>query len=488
MSGEAVHPRYWHACRYGSLGFRLVVVGTWLITIGSIRILNALLWGAGRAPASGLEHIVRWGSWAWGASLPTVIVSVLALWIDTEVRDEPPPVDPSVVVSFRIVSRGRNTAALAGTVDAVRRVMHDMPVFRYRIEVVTDTAVDLAPAGDLHCMVVPDDYATPHRSRWKARALCYANERSRNDDRDYIVHLDEESWPSTSAVVGIAEFVARHNNRFLPPIGQGMILYYRHFTGRRLMPKVLTLADMLRTGDDIGRFRFQYRHGKAPMGMHGSYIVVRTDVERRIGLDVGVDGSLTEDAWFALAAQAAGCEFGWVNGYVVEQAPEHVVDFVKQRRRWWNGLFRVALYAPSKAWARVTLLGFLVLWGAAMIGSVYTVANLYLGLATHPVASWSGSICFGWYLTMYVSGLRLNLAAWQQDTGERVPWLHRSTLYVTLVVLMPVFGLLEAAAVMYGMVRPERGFTVITKSNVTLDASASRPPPTSATPSLVPLR
>ncbi len=89
---------------------------------------------------------------------------------------------------------------------------------------------------------------------------------------------------------------------------------------------------------------------------------------------------------------------------------------------------------------------------------------------------------------MYVSGLRLNLAAWQQDTGERVPWLHRSTLYVTLVVLMPVFGLLEAAAVMYGMVRPERGFTVITKSNVTLDASASRPPPTSATPSLVPLR
>ena len=315
-------------------------------------------------------------------------------------------------------------------------------------------------------MVVPDDYATPHRSRWKARALCYAVERSRNEAKDYIVHLDEESWPSTSAIVGIAEFVARNNNRFLPPIGQGMILYYRHFTGHRLMPKLLTLADMLRTGDDIGRFRFQYRLGKAPMGIHGSFIVIRTDVEQRIGLDVGADGSLTEDAWFAMAAQASGVEFGWVNGYVIEQAPEKVMDFVKQRRRWWNGLFRVALFAPSKAWARTTLFGFLVLWGAAMVGSIYTVLNLFLGLSTHPVASWAGTVCFAWYLAMYLSGLRLNIAAWRQDTGDDVPWTRRAALYAGLVSLMPLFGLLEAAAVMYGMARPERGFTVITKSNI----------------------
>ncbi|MEZ5249369.1 MAG: hypothetical protein R2713_09230 [Ilumatobacteraceae bacterium] len=186
-----------------------------------IRLMNDLLWAQGRPPASGPEHLVQWASWAWAASFPTVLVSVLALGMRTEDADEPPAVDPSVVVAFRIVSRGRNAAALAGTVEAVRRVMHDTPLFRYRIEVVTDEPVDLPPARDLHCMVVPDDYATPHRSRWKARALCYAIERSRNEAKDYIVHLDEESWPSTSAVVGIAEYVARHNNRFLPPIGQG---------------------------------------------------------------------------------------------------------------------------------------------------------------------------------------------------------------------------------------------------------------------------
>ena len=92
--------------------------------------------------------------------------------------------------------------------------------------------------------------------------------------------------------------------------------------------------------------------------------------------------------------------------------------------------------------------------------------NLFLGLETHPVASWLGTICFAWYLTMYLSGLRLNIAAWRQDVDQRVPRWHRFALYAGLVVLMPVFGLLEAAAVMYGMVRPERGFTVITKSGV----------------------
>lgn len=463
---DSVHRQYFHACRYGTVGFRLLTTTTFVVSIVTIRLLNEWLWADGREPATGTEHLLRWAGWAWTASLPTVLVSILAMCISTDPPTEPPPVDPSVAVAFRIVSRGRNLEALTGTVDAVRRIMHETPLFRHRIEVVTDEAVALPAYRDLHVMVVPADYATPHRSRWKARALCFAVEHSRNDDRDYIVHLDEESWPSTSAVVGIADFIARNNNRFLPPIGQGMILYYRHFTGRRIMPKLLTLADMLRTGDDIGRFRFQFRMGKAPMGIHGSFIVIRTDVERRIGLDVGADGSLTEDAWFAMAAQAAGVEFGWVNGYLVEQAPEHVVDFVKQRRRWWNGLFRVALFAPSKAWARTTLFGFLVLWGAAMVGSMYTVLNLFLGLATHPVASWTGTVCFAWYLTMYLAGLRLNIAAWRQDTGDDVGWWDRVGLYAALIVLMPVFGLLEAVAVMYGMARPERGFTVITKSNI----------------------
>ena len=378
-------------------------------------------------------------------------------------------------VTWRIVSRGRNSDALADTVEAIRRAMIAAPLFRYRIEVVTDEPVNLGEGGDLFCYVVPPEYQTRNSSRWKARALVYAYETSSLSQTGWIVHLDEESWPSRSCVHGVAAYVARHDRRARPPIGQGAILYFRHLTGRRIMPKVLTLADSLRTGDDICRFRLQYRLGVAPMGMHGSYIVVRNDVEQSVGLDVGYDGSITEDAWFAMAAQQAGHRFDWVDGYVVEQAPEGVGDLVKQRRRWWNGLFKVALYAPCPSWVRVTLFSFLLLWGAAVFGSLYTVVNIVVGLETAPAIDWIGSICFAWYLTMYTMGLRLNLAALEDETGVPLRRRYRGLAYVAQIVLVPVFGVVEGFAVLYGIVRPERGFTVITKSGSAGSASAELP-------------
>ncbi|MEZ5249368.1 MAG: glycosyltransferase family 2 protein [Ilumatobacteraceae bacterium] len=243
-----------------------------------------------------------------------------------------------------------------------------------------------------------------------------------------------------------------------------MILYYRHLTGRRAMPKFLTLADMLRTGDDIGRFRFQYRLGKASMGMHGSYIVIRTRRRATHRSRCRRRRLATEDAWFAMAAQASGVEFTWVNGYVVEQAPERAVDFVKQRRRWWNGLFGWRCSLRPRP-GRTTLFGFLVLWGAAMVGSIYTVLKLPRPgdppggeLARQHLLRLGTSPC-----TSRAAAQPGRLAAGHGCLAER---RRRVRYYGALVVLMPVFGMLEAAAVMYGMARPERGFTVITKSNV----------------------
>lgn len=464
----------WPACRFERASYRLWIVAVFAVSLALVRWANATFWNEGRMPETGFERLIQWAGLAWCATVPAVLVSMVAVALPRErnVTLAPGPDDPEV--AWRIVSRGRNAAALAVTVDAVRRAMAEVPLFRYRIEVVTDEAVALPPSPDLHCLVVPGEYRTPNDSKWKARALCYALDTSTIRPTDYVVHLDEETWPSPSCVHGIALFIARHGRRYRPPIGQGMILYYRHLSGDRRMPKVLTLADMLRTGDDICRFRFQYRLGVAPMGMHGSYIVVRNDVERSIGLDVGPDGSVTEDAWFAMAAQQAGCEFAWVDGYMVEQAPETVMDLVKQRRRWWSGLFRVALYSPCPAWVRVTMLSFLTLWGAAVIGAMYTVTNLFLGLHTNAAIDWIGSICFAWYLTMYLLGLRVNLAGYESDLGVRVRPLQRAGLYTAQLVLVPVFGIVEGVAVLMGICRPERGFTVITKSATAAPATAQQ--------------
>ena len=48
--------------------------------------------------------------------------------------------------------------------------------------------------------------------------------------------------------------------------------------------------------------------------MHGSFILVRADIERTVSFDVGLEGSITEDAWWAFAQAFFGREFRWVDG------------------------------------------------------------------------------------------------------------------------------------------------------------------------------
>jgi len=143
----------------------------------------------------------------------------------------------------------------------------------------------------------------------------------------------------------VVEETARAERGLTPRIGQGRILYYRHLRSHPL----LTLADMIRTGDDVTRFRTQFWSGMLFCGMHGSFILVRCDVERSVSFDVGPDGSVTEDAWWAYQQAFNGREFRWVDGFIVEQSPERWRDFAKQRQRWYSGLWKVCPGADRRA-------------------------------------------------------------------------------------------------------------------------------------------
>ncbi len=332
-------------------------------------------------------------------------------------------------------------------------------MFPYRIEVVTDTPVALPPGDDVHALVVPADWQSPNRSLYKARALHWALHASPTADDAWVVHLDEESHPTRGLVGGLRDFLADAGDADDAPVGQGCILYHRHLRQRPIM----TLADSLRTGDDVSRFFAQYRSGQALFGMHGSFIVVRNDVARSTGFDVGPDGSITEDAWWALDLLGRGHRFAWVDGHVVEQAPESVEDFVKQRRRWFSGLVKVALYAPAPWWATSSMLAFLTLWAGATVGVLYTWLNIWLGLATPGWLAVTGAACYAWYVTIYLAGLRINLAYHQRDVAP-IARPRRAVLYVAQVLLMPLFAAMETVAVLYAVIRPERGFHVIRKS------------------------
>ena len=253
-----------------------------------------------------------------------------------------------------------------------------MPLFHYVIEVIVDdvnTTAEGLPAegGDLTYIRVPRDYKTVNETRAKARALHYALQHSALPGDAWIVHMDEESWPTPSGITGIAAMIAEEEARDgTPRIGQGTITYHRDWAAHPFF----TLSDCIRSGSDRGRLYLSMKIGVPLFGLHGSFIVIRNDVEQSMGFDIGPRGSLTEDAWWGTMAMDRGIRCRWVEGYVAEQCTHRVPDFLKQRRRWFNGLARTASSAPASLRWRAVLMVSMLAWASAPLAWVYTVAHL----------------------------------------------------------------------------------------------------------------
>jgi beta-1,4-mannosyltransferase len=360
------------------------------------------------------------------------------------------------LVCWRIVSRGINTEALTATILRCRAESRATPLFRYIIEVITDTSHDglPPPAPDLAYIRVPKSYRTPGGTRSKARALEYALQASPLPDQAWIVHLDEETRPTPSGVRGIARAIAEEEESGQLRIGQGTIVYHRNWKAHPFF----TLSDCIRTGSDLGRLYLSMRAGIPLFGLHGSYIVVRNDVEKHVGFDVGPVGSLTEDAFWGCQQMEAGRRCRWVDGYLEEQCTESLSDFMKQRRRWFNGLVKVALYAPVRARWRVMIGISMVAWALAPAAWAYTLAHFAIGGYTEPWIRLLANASFAVYITTTLVGLRINLA----EHGIAGP-VRRVGWCTAWLFLMPVFSLMESASVAFAIVKPSDKFHVVRK-------------------------
>lgn len=462
--------------RGSRLRFVAGVVLLLVLGLVALRTVRAWLWDEGVYPKGFVFVPLSKASLAWalpsGGAIATILGMLTYQGLPPKSRGgplpDPHPVDCRWPVVFRVVSRGRNVDALRATVAAIRRQMDALPLFDWSIEVVTDMPVEIEPGPDLRLLVVPSDYRTPAGSLFKARALYYAShERPLNPDT-WIFHLDEESQLSPSLVIGIRDAVVEEEANGRHRIGQGTILYGRHLRRHPFM----TLADSVRTGDDLGRFHFQHRLlGVTAFGLHGSFLLVRSSVEQQVDFDVGPEGSITEDAFWALRQMAVGNRCRWVDGYLLEQSTQSVGDFVRQRRRWFSGLVRVVLYAESTLPVRILLSLFMAIWSVSWIGMIYTVTNLFLGFRTPPVIAALADISFVTTAVTYVVGLIVMLRE-----HPKLPLWYRAVLYTAQIVLLPVFGILEASGVVLGLVRPEQGFHVVDKSALASASPAAKIP------------
>lgn len=420
--------------------------------------IQVLIWPHAVQPSGAWQEAWSWSSLLWAVTIIPALCELtgLYLWQAPAARER--VIDH--LVCWRVVSRGINTEALCETIAAHRREMAATPLFPYVIEVVVDSNEHLAglppEADDLFYLVVPREYTTPLGSKNKARALNYALHHSPLGEHQWIVHMDEESHPTRSVVIGIAAMIDEEENRHpgVPRVGQGTITYHRDWKNHPFF----TLSDCIRSGSDLGRLYLSMKIGVPVFGLHGSFIVIRNDVEKAVGFDVGPRGSLTEDAWWGTLAMDQGIRCRWVEGHVAEQCTQKVTDFLKQRRRWFNGLARTSVSAPSSFRWRVGMFLSMIVWGSAPIAWVYTVAHLLDGGAVNPVIRVMANLSLAVYVTTTLVGLRLNLREHGETSRFRkIGWA------LTWLACLPAFSLLEATAVAYAIIRPARDFHVVKK-------------------------
>jgi egghead protein (zeste-white 4 protein) len=378
---------------------------------------------------------------AWVIPLPLALVAV---WGLMRYKNQQVPSRLSAPLVFRVVTRGDNVEAVKKTVENIKQTMAPLRTPPdWWIEVITDK-----PLGIPEQIVVPEDYRTPRGAKWKARALNYALHASRARYTDWIFHLDEESQIDRGTVIGISQFMREHPGK----IGQGAILYNRELATNPW----LTLGDSLRTGDDVGRFYAQYRAGNCAFGMHGSFILVPNHVEQFVGFDFPPNLCVTEDAYFGLKALERRYSFGWVNGYVYEQSPRTIRDFLKQRRRWFLGIVQV-----TKGPLPLRTKGILMLSALSWVGSVLvagaTVINFIHPTMVPPAIRLGSDIALGVYVGLYLAGLHLNLQGLDLSTRRKLYY------YGLMTISIPIYSMLEMAGVLYGVVRPQLGFEVIKK-------------------------
>lgn len=418
-----------------------------------------------------IQTIVHNLKWLWLISFPYVIFNLAGLLVGPPMNPYPimdPYLTNNKTLRISFASRGENNVSLKRSLEAanfalsynfrVKKQLISMREFfkNIEVEVITDHKLpkDTFPKGlNVKEIIVPEAYETESGSLYKARALQFSLDINRHSKNTYVLRLDEESVITAKTMLGIIEFL--QNKEADQVIAQGEILYNAYQYANAI---TITAADAIRTGDDLGRFRLQYLLGRSYFGMHGSFILVRSDVEYRFGYDYGPETSITEDAHLALKIMDNGYKFGWLNGNVYEQSPYSWRDFIAQRKRWFVGLTFVERQKDITWYNRMVLVISRFMWAISWLAFVITILNVFFPSETEMWIGMIGGFIFSVYVLIYLIGTYRNVS------NKQIGRLAKVYLYLLTLLCIPLSTCLEACGVIAGMVAPKKHFQVVYKN------------------------
>jgi cellulose synthase/poly-beta-1,6-N-acetylglucosamine synthase-like glycosyltransferase len=281
--------------------------------------------------------------------------------------------------------------------------------------------------------------------------------------------MDEESYVTPQTILALLKFIGKGKG----VVSEGPIFYPLKFESANLLTAIAESVRPFACYDCVSQMR-----NPPPLHMHGSNLLVRSDIEDNIGWKFG--HTLAEDQMFGYKVyeKYGYGSMGWHGGILLEQPPLNLKDHFLQRRRWFLGTMQNLDKFPR--WHRykvmfksVTLfLGFasgvastalminayvlplfsLSLHGPETISSIITLLPSHLNplsafesilfstLTAGPIEFATSTILFFAtlvWLGSYQLGLFLNLR-YSKITRSKKILLHLQTL-----VLCPVLGLIE---------------------------------------------
>ncbi len=372
------------------------------------------------------------------------------------------PTSKNVVIQITSIARKDTIPALNRT---IKSALEHAPSFltKWRIDLVLEEWSEglkelyqkWQKEEKINFIVVPKDYQSKNKTKYKARAHQYALEyRGSADKNTYIYHLDEDSSIVRNTIAAIAE--ATEKNVLL---AQGMLT----FPNKLSKSFLATMCDSVRPGNDFGCFRFFTGVLKSPLiGLHGEHLLIREDIENEIGWDFGE--SLVEDAMFAIEfAKRYPGKSSLLNGIVRGASPSSLKDLIKQRARWFKGMRQLSRKAPWKS--RFPIMLKLIPWSLGVFGNcifIYSISVILFafnypfflpGLISYPFII-AASLSYSFIFYLYLTGLLINL---REETDKK-----RKALYVfSLPFLLPFLGLFEGLGVLYSF--RLKGFVVVKK-------------------------
>ena len=345
-------------------------------------------------------------------------------------------------IIFQVTTKG-GIPIVQKTIDQIQEVCQKIEYTKYEVWVVTDAEEEFR---NCRTIIVPREYSC--NAVFKGRALQYVVElrstEKKNTNDIYVFHLDDESVVTEQTVCSILTYLENKP----APITEGLILYPLHEN------EIIKISNMLDTIRPFCCFEcMEFMKKGNPAYMHGSNLLVRSDVEEKVGWDNGK--TFAEDSLFAIAARKklGSAAFGWHGAVVEEKSPRNLRDVIRQRKRWFYGLVQNLKYLTFRD--KMLQVTRALIWSSGFISGLVSIFALLIPQDIPAVLRVFFLMASLLWLLSYQIGAFLN--------SRHLSRSKRLTFHLLTLASTPLIGIIECSIPMLSVIRRPGTFEVIEK-------------------------